>query len=268
MNLLAVDDEALALKDLQKAIQTALPGSVPACFDSPEKALEYVRSHPVDVAFLDVSMPEMDGLALAGAIKEIQPFTNIIFVTGYMEYAGEAFGLHASGYLLKPVEPGRIQAELDDLRHPIDPAAGYRIRIQCFGNFEVFVDGEPVKFTRDKSKEALAYLVDRRGASVSTAELCAALWEDKAYSRSYTSVILCSLIQDLKRAQIGDLLLRQWNRTAVNTALFWCDSYAFEKGETVAVNSYRGEYMAQYSWAERFNASYWNSEFRQRKRKP
>lgn len=259
MNILAVDDEALALGDLRAAIQKALPANTPACFQSPELALDYAREHPVDVAFLDVDMPEISGLSLAKTIKDFHPAANIIFVTGYRQYAGDAFELHASGYLLKPVQAERIMQELQDLRHPINSTSGYRIHVQCFGNFEVFVDGIPVRFARDKSKEVLAYLVDRQGATVTTAELCAVLWEDRKYSRSYVSVILSDLIQSLKDVGAEHMVIRQWNRIAVNPALFWCDSYAFAKGDAVAVNAYSGEYMAQYSWAERINAAFWHT---------
>ena len=258
MNLLAVDDEALALGALEVAIREALPNCTPACFRSPAKALKYVQEHPIDVGFLDVDMPGMTGIALAKAIKDIRPDINIIFVTGYDKYAGDAFELHASGYLLKPVEPKLIVKELQDLRHPVAPSAGFYIRIQCFGNFELFVNGKPVHFAREKSKEALAYLVDRQGASVTTAELSAILWEDRKYSRSYVSVILSDLIKNLNEVGADKMIIRRWNHIAVDTSQFWCDSYAFAKGDVAAVNAYFGEYMAQYSWAERFNAGFWH----------
>lgn len=105
------------------------------------------RDAPPDVAFLDIEMRGMNGLVLAEQLKTIKPKTNIIFVTGYSEHMGDAFKLLASGYLMKPVTPQDIMEQMENLRYPIGKAANpKRVRAQCFGNFEVFLDGEPVQF--------------------------------------------------------------------------------------------------------------------------
>lgn len=67
------------------------------------EALTCMQENPCDIAFLDIRMRSMTGLELARKLKDIHPKINIIFVTGYDEYAGEAMRLHASGYIEKPV---------------------------------------------------------------------------------------------------------------------------------------------------------------------
>lgn len=94
-------------------------------------------------------MRGMNGVELARRLKEINPKMNIIFVTGYSEYAGEAMSLHASGYIMKPVSKAKVEKELADLRFPIIPKNDALLRVQCFGNFDVFTpDGEHVHFER------------------------------------------------------------------------------------------------------------------------
>lgn len=253
MNIIVVDDERLALKTHEKAIRKAVDDkSIISCFQYPEDALGYAKSHTVDVAFLDIQMDELSGLILAKKLKEINKFTNIIFVTGHDEYTTNAFNLHASGYVLKPMSKDRVATELANLRSPVSsPSAGVKIR--CFGYFDIFVDGKPLIFGRSKSKEILAYLVDRNGASVSKRELASMLWENKKYTRNiqgHTYILISSMIEVLEKAGINDLVIKQDGYYSVDTGLYECDYYDYLKGDVKAINSYHGEYMSNYSWAE------------------
>ena len=81
-------------------------------------ALDYAGGHPCDTAFLDVEMAGMSGMALAERLRRMKPDVNIIFVTGHGSYRDGAFGLHASGYLMKPVTARKVREELKDLRYP------------------------------------------------------------------------------------------------------------------------------------------------------
>ena len=168
MNYIAVDDEPFALKDLEEALAEAAPDSVLRTFGVPSEALAYVRDHPFDAAFLDIELGSMNGLVLAKKLKDLCPQAHIIFVTSYKQYALGAIQMHATGYLLKPVTAEALRRELtfaygEALRQK-------RVRVQTFGGFDIFVDGRPVTFKRAKSKELLAYLIDRRGVSVTAAE--------------------------------------------------------------------------------------------------
>ena len=114
-----------------------------------------------DIAFLDIHMRGMNGVEVAKKLKEINPKMNIIFVTGFSEYAGDAMNMHASGYIMKPVSKAKVEKELADLRFPIVPKRDALLRVQCFGNFDVFTpDGEHVKFVRSKAKEIFAALFE------------------------------------------------------------------------------------------------------------
>lgn len=254
MRVIAVDDEQLALQNLSLILKRFSDINELNTFCIPSKAIEWLAHHHADVAFLDINMQKMDGLTLAKQIKERMPNCAVIFVTGYCEYAVQAFEIHASGYLMKPVRPEAVRRELDHILDPLAPCgAGNNLRIQCFGNFEVFAKGIPVKFKRSKTKELLAYLVDRRGASVNTGELCAILWEnqeDTVSRRSQLRTLMADLTRTLKSIGAEHILIKRRNSFSIDANQVNCDYYGFLKKDTAAVNSYTGEYMTQYSWAE------------------
>lgn len=255
MTILAVDDEPIALEVLGRAIREAVPSCALFTFTDPWVALEQVKGGSLcpDVAFLDVEMFDLTGLELAKRLKDLYSSVNIVFVTGYAAYMGEAFHLHASGYVLKPATPENIRWELDDLRRPVERWDDGRLRVQCFGNFEVFAGGRPLEFSRSKTKELLAYLVNRRGAMCTVGELAAVLWEDKPNStavQSHLRQLVKDLTDTLAAAGAGGVLHKERGRLAVVPEAFSCDYYDFIHGDVRMVNAYMGEYMAQYSWAE------------------
>lgn len=255
MNILAIDDEKLALEALTEAVREAMPQAEVHGFRDPAELIACVRARPADVAFLDIEMRNITGIELAKELKTICPAINIIFVTGHARYAIDAFALRASGYLLKPATAEDVKREIEQLRYQASavPANRLRLRVQTFGNFEVFLDDKPLYFKRAKAKEMFAYLIDRRGASCTMAEIAGVLWEDQVYSRSQLNQIHI-FIGELKRAfgAVGerDVLIKQHNSLAVNIDKVDCDYYRFLKSDVGTINSFGGEYMSNYSWAE------------------
>lgn len=253
MKIIIVDDEEPAVKTLIKIINKIEPESEVTGFTSPTKALEFLQSNSADVVFLDIEMYGLNGIELAKKFKDECHNINIIFVTGYSEYALEAVSLRVSGYLLKPVSEEKIVEELENLRNPIEKSSNQRIKVQTFGNFEIFVDHEPLTFRRSKSKEILAYLVDKKGTSVTNAELAAVLFEEKEYDRSLQKqmqVYISDMIKVLREANASDIVIKKYNSLSVNINEFQCDYYDFLNMDVNAINSYMGEYMINYSWSE------------------
>ena len=254
MHIIAVDDEPLALGLLVRSISEACPTAQISKFQSGNDALLYLENNRCDVAFLDIHMRGIDGLTLAKKIKEIAPKCNLIFVTGYSEYARDAISMHASGYIIKPVSTEAIQSELKDLRHPITLLPNALLRIHCFGNFDIFsLDGEIIKFKRTKAKELFAYLVYRRGSSCSTRELAAVLFEDTEYTTKqmlYLQKIISSMMQTLREYNAANVIHKTYNAISLNDEAVDCDYYRFLKMDVPSINTYTGEFMTQYSWAE------------------
>jgi len=260
MKIIAVDDERLALEALVEAIKEAAPKAEVHDFRNVYDALDYVGKYYVDVAFLDINMREMSGIEAAKRLKAQLPELNIIFTTGYDEYMSEAFNLHASGYVTKPITADKVKKEIVDLRYPVNEKieinpSKFLMKAVCFGNFDCFtLKGEPIHFERQKSKELFAYLVYRHGATCTIREVAAILFEDDFFdkkSQVYIQKIISSMIKSLKEAGLEEVVVKQYNALGINKELIDCDYYvALSKKDNTG---YLGEFMAQYSWAEDAN---------------
>ena len=144
MIAIAVDDEILMLGALVKAVDASPDIREVNKFSDCDEALDFVKKNSVDIAFLDINMRGMGGLALAESIVAARPNCKIVFCTGYEEYAIPAFKLHASGYLMKPISAEDVQSEINNIK-------GVKQReklltVHCFGNFEVYAKGEKLMF--------------------------------------------------------------------------------------------------------------------------
>lgn len=249
MNIIVVDDEQHARNRLRKILAELSEPAV-EIFDRSIYALDYARTHRVDVAFLDISMPEMNGIELAKEMKKANPSLNVIFCTGYSEFMHDAIDLHASGYLLKPAETESVRKALDNLLHPTISEKP-RFYAKTFGPFDFFVNGEPLHFKRTKSKEMLAFLISIRGSGANRKDLTAVLFEDKydEHTQNYLTKIYKDLIETLSAVGAKDVVRKTYNTYSVNPDLFSCDLYDYDKGDPAAINAYNGEFMTQYDWA-------------------
>ena len=257
MRAIAVDDEPLMLGALTKAIKASGDITAVTDFTSCEEAVEFVKSNTVDIAFLDINMRGMGGLNLAKKIIDFCPTCRIVFCTGYEEYAIQAFKLHASGYLMKPISANDVQTEIDNIK-------GIRqkeklLSVKCFGSFEVFAKGEKLTFKRSKTKELLAFLVDRNGAGVTVAEIGAALWENDQgeKNQNYIHQLFRDLRQALEAVDAVEIFERNNYFYSINPEKIDCDYYAYLKN---GKPEFRGEYMAQYSWAEETCGLLWGNK--------
>lgn len=292
MLILAVDDEPIALRYMERTLKKIYDGQRDVkilCSDNYIDALEAIRcvKEKPDIAFLDVEMPEMNGIELARRLQEENPRMNIIFVTAYDEFALDAINLYASGYITKPYMQTEIEKELEHLRYPIQKpeeehtlseketsedtnssAAGgsvfskkknveKKLRIQCFGNFEVFSNERPLHFQRRGSKEILAFLVSRKGASCTRLEISSAIWEtaeEIEQKKDYFRILISALRQTLKRYDAEEVLITTRDSFAIDKQAVECDFYRYLDGDRSPQYQYRGVFMQQYTWAEDINA--------------
>jgi len=257
MNILAIDDNVLALEELVSAVKEACPNDVVHGFSKPSELLAFAKENVCGIAFLDIEMWGMNGIELAQKLKDINSRINIVFVTGYSKYALDSYSVKASDYVMKPVTKEAVNQALGNLRNPVKVNSEKRVRVQTFGNFEVFVDETPVLFTRSKTKELFAYLISRKGALCSNNEIIAVIWEDKDDSpatQSHFRHLVADLVKTLKSLNVEDIIIRKWKNLAVVPERLSCDFYELLNGSAKAAASYAGEFMAQYSWAEIDNA--------------
>lgn len=251
MKAICVDDEPL-ITDYVASLCRELPQLDEVTgFTSAGEAVRWMETHDMDLALLDIDMPEMSGIVLAAVIKKLHPETAIVFLTGFSEFAVKAFELHVSGYLLKPVSRERLAAEVEHALRGNRKKPGAHILARTFGTFELLVDGEPVTFYQEKGKELMAFLIDRQGVDVTRGEAFAALWEDRAYDRRMQKqfdVTIRRLRDSLKACGIGDVLENRKGTLRIRPEEIWCDAWRFFSGDPDAVNAYRGEYMIGYAW--------------------
>ncbi|MCQ2241633.1 response regulator [Treponema sp.] len=254
MKIICCDDEKNLLTYHKNMLLSMDEVSEVFDFSYAEDVLEFAKNNKdVDLAILDINLPVMNGIELAEKLKVLIPSIKIIFITGYSEYKTEATENGCSGYLTKPTNANEVKKELSFVMQEIKASNAEKVRVQCFGNFDLFINDKVVTFSLTKAKELLAYLVDKRGSTVSGGELCAVLWEnneDDGKNKNNLRHCWLSLKQALEPFGVQSILKKGWNCYGIDVNSFWCDAYEFEKGNVQVINSYKGEYMNQYSWAE------------------
>ena len=116
--VIMVDDSKIILNGGLPVLELLLPNASVIGFTKPSKAIEYARSTRVAIAFLDIELGTANGLDLCSTLLEINPLTNVVFLTSYERYAVDAWSTGASGFILKPITVENVQAQLKMLRHP------------------------------------------------------------------------------------------------------------------------------------------------------
>lgn len=116
MKVILVDDELLALKKLEKLLSEFEDLEVIGSYQSATHALREIEQLRPDVVFLDINMPEINGLQVARVIRERAPLTSIVFATAYNSYLQEASELDALDYIMKPIQKECLVNTLQRLR--------------------------------------------------------------------------------------------------------------------------------------------------------
>ena len=118
LNVIMVDDNQVILTEGLPILEAVLPNATIIGFTRPSEAIEYAKANPVALAFLDIEMGEMSGLELCRRLLTINPHTNIVYLTAFIDYSLDAWKTGASGFMLKPLTPEGVRKQLKRLRHP------------------------------------------------------------------------------------------------------------------------------------------------------
>lgn len=252
MRIICVDGDAGALARAVEACRSMAGVREIRGFSRASEALEWTGEHPADIAVLEIMLPETDGLTLAEKLRQTSPDIAVIFLTASDRFALESFRVHPTAYLLKPLEEEALGREIAYARAVLRRTERPRVEVHTFGDFEVLANGETLRFRRARSKELLAFLVDREGNGVTRAQIHASLWEEGEYDHArqkYLDVIIRSLRQTLEQYGVADILEMKGGFLRVRPERIDCDLYRFLRGEPAAVRAYRGKYMSSYAWA-------------------
>lgn len=118
-NVIIVDDDKIILKGSIPIIKSVIPNASVIGFTHPSKAIEYAKNNKVALAFLDIELGNTSGLELCSTLLEINPRTNVVFVTAYSNYSLDAWGTRAVGFILKPITAESVSEMVKRLRYPL-----------------------------------------------------------------------------------------------------------------------------------------------------
>ena len=117
-NVIMVDDRKLILTGGLPVLAEVMPHATVTGFTDAGEAVEYAKTNRVSLAFLDIELRNTNGLDLCRSLLEINPRTNVIFLTAYADYSLDAWNTGASGFMLKPITPEGVTEQLEKLRYP------------------------------------------------------------------------------------------------------------------------------------------------------
>ncbi len=245
---ITVDGEPAARQQMETLLRALDPEGehrfFASCADVP-----LAEASQLDLAFLETELPDGSGLALGKRLLAENPRLNLIFTTTRRDDAPEAFALYASAFLLKPVTEASVRDALGHLRYA---PAEKLLTVRCFGAFELWCGGVPVRFGRSKTKQLFAYLIDRAGAMCSVKQMVCALWpEENAVSyANQVRVFLSDMQRTLQQLGVGEVLIRRRGLVGIDRSRVSCDYYRWLDGDPAAAAQFHGEYMSQYSFGE------------------
>ena len=257
MNIICVDDEALALQNFVLILQSILPQQRVHTFAKGEQALEFAQNEKVDIAFLDINM-HPTGIEMGKALKKINPDIKLVFITAYNNYAFEAYQLEVVDYLLKPYDKGQLRKSLIKLGVIEDQDKDKKIYFRTMPNFEIFVNDERVLLRGSRIREVLAYLVSLEGRDASNRELLSNIWFNEEVDEGALVLVrmtMKNLRDKLKELGIDDILIIEYGVYCLDTRRFSSDLQELRKGNQTVIKAYDGRFLEEYSWAEETTAS-------------
>lgn len=255
MNIIVVDNSKKDMDYLKQIVSEAKPEAKVSAVQTFDDALSIADNEVLNLVFIDTdSKDSAQLLDFARELKEKNRDIHIIFTAKSKKYMPDAFAVHADAYLMKPVHPDEINRQFDYMlnNYPA-PLREIELIARTFGKFNVYYRGKRLTFKRSKSKELLAILIDNRGIGLSTREVCAMLFEGRAYDENtlgYYHVVLTSLNATLNDAGVKNIIRKSVNYISIDPDKIDCDMYRYLRGETEALKEYHGDYMMGYSWSE------------------
>lgn len=196
MNAILVDDEPFALEYLDRKLRDIDEIEVVGKYVNPLVVIESIEHQEVDIVFLDIHLPEINGLELAEQIIERYPYVKIVFVTAYDEFAVNAFELNALDYLIKPVRVERLAKTITRMKQQMqthkEPNSQADLMLHIKIGSQVLIEGEKLQWRTSKAQELFLYLFQHRWQLVHKSVLIDLLWPEldtkKALSQLYTTI--------------------------------------------------------------------------------
>ncbi|TBL80988.1 response regulator [Paenibacillus thalictri] len=235
LRMMIVDDEELPAMRLKRLLTELSEWSVIETFFDPLDAYDYAKANPVDVAFLDISMPDLNGMKLSSLLVDIHPNIEFIFVTGFDEYAVRAFEIDALDYVMKPVTVERLTTTMGKIRRVHRPVvASSSMEVFLFGGMRIHYQAagggkESIKLRSPKTEELFAFLVCNK--TVSREEIIDTLWSglppEKAWKNLNSTVYYIRKAIEASKCRCE--ITTTGNEIRLDADGFYCDLYEFER---------------------------------------
>ena len=258
MNIIMVDDEKWALEDLRSKCSD-MDVDIVGVFNSAREAVEFTVRGEVkaDLAFLDIEMPDMNGIELGEKLKYMNPGISIVYLTAYDDRFKEAYTrVQPEDYLLKPCDRKLIERTINRARamKPVE-----KVKLKTFGGFKVMVGNKTLDFSsKTKAKELLAMCVDSLGVEVTVAKAVETLWPgtdpDDLSKRSYYRTLTVFIKRIFSESGFDNVFISRKGSCRVDIDMVDCD-YVDVMNGTVDImdTNYNGDYMPEYAWAAKTN---------------
>lgn len=270
MRVILIEGEPSSLTGLEAMLSTVPDMELVGRYDHPIVGKEKALSEDADIVFMDIQLPDIDGIELAAQILKRKPHIGIVFLAACDRYAVKAFELNALDYLLKPVRFERLQKTLQRIRNRTGSQAARPLRIRLFQQFSMSAESGDVqiRWRTSRAQELFLHLLQHRGKIVRKSTLAELLWpeypEERAYSQLYTTIYhvrkaLQPYARHLKIVNTPDGYV-------LNLQDVWIDVEEFERfiqselplsSETIGLyeahmSLYTGDYLKEheYWWAE------------------
>ncbi len=246
-----VDDEPWSVQQFRMECQD-MNIDLLECFVDAETALSYAMQHTVELALLDVKLPDMDGIVLGRELRKINQDMLIIYISAYEEYIKEAIvDVKADYYILKPYSAADVADVMERIKY-LSGRLRKRVAVRTFGEFDIFVDGELVTFSNQKAKELFALCIDS-GGEVTMKRAVEMLWENRDYDEKVKclyrkAVIYLRMI--FKEYGMENIFQSARGSCHINREEIFCDYYEVLDGKNIKETLFDGKYMSNYSWGE------------------
>jgi len=237
--IIVVDDEMLALKRFEHIVQKDNRVKLIQSFSDGQSALDFIKDNTIDIAFLDIEMPEINGLELANKMQEIDPYINIIFVTAYDQYALEAFKAHAIGYLLKPLDINAFSEQVGQFARNAEPRklksvssdespTQKRLIVKLLGQsicYDESSPNTPITFRTTKAYELFALLVHHYKTPLAKFTILDTLFPEADYDKANKLFyVSCSYLRSaFSKLNYPEVLIRDNDNYRINTSILDCD---------------------------------------------
>ena len=222
------------------------------CFADAETALSYAMQHTVELAFLDVKLPDMDGIVLGRKLRKINRNMLIIYISAYEEYIKEAIvDVKADYYILKPYNAADVADVMERIKY-LSGRLRKRVAVRTFGEFDIFVDGELVTFSNQKAKELFALCIDS-GGEVTMKRAVEILWENRDYDEKVKCLYRKAVVylrMMFKEYDMENIFQSARGSCHINREEIFCDYYEVLNGKNIKETLFDGKYMSNYSWGE------------------